>query len=328
MALRQASAGIAQRLSGRLACSELGIPTLLRADVVPADSPEQLGQVRHASNQAVKQRIRAIKNIGKITKAMKMVAASKMRNALVAVEESRGMVQPFTRLFGDHPAIESNKALMVSVTSDRGLCGGLNSNIAKYTRAMLSLYQGGTKEGTTLVTIGDKGRSQLGRTDSNLIAMSFADTYKAKVTFAQASIIAEEVLKQNPEAVRIVYNKFRSAISFKPSVATVLSAEAIDKQLTEAAGNKLDAYELDVTHEKGDALQDLAELQLATTLYNAMLENNCSEHASRMSAMENSTKSAGEMLSALTLAYNRTRQATITTELIEIIAGASALVDE
>lgn len=106
-----------------------------------------------------------------------------------------------------------------------------------------------------------------------------------------------------------------------------LPLQALEKQLAAGGGNKLDAYEMEISHERGDALRDLAEFQLAATLYNAMLENNCSEHASRMSAMENSTKSASEMLTKLTLAYNRKRQATITTELIEIIAGASALVD-
>jgi F-type H+-transporting ATPase subunit gamma len=321
----------------------------------------------------VKQRIRAIKNIGKITKAMKMVAASKMRNAQVAVENSRGVVEPFVRLFGDFPAYDPTRTVTVAVTSDRGLCGGLNSSITKYTRALLKMYTGsagsagaGGGEGApassagggvqqTVVTIGDKGRSQLSRVEPELLALSFADTYKTRVTFAQASVLAEEVLKASawapgagggaaaaggggapaaggaaappPDAVRVLFNKFGSAISFKPTVATILSPAAVERQMTTDTGSKLDAYELEAAGEKADALQDLVELQLAATLFNAMLENNCSEHGSRMSAMENSTKSAGEMLGALTLKYNRDRQATITTELIEIIAGASALMD-
>jgi F-type H+-transporting ATPase subunit gamma len=287
-------------------------------------------QLRHASNQAVKQRIRAIKNIGKITKAMKMVAASKMRNAQAAVETSRGIVDPFIRLFGDHPAIQASKSVTVAVTSDRGLCGGLNSNISKYTRSLLrinAIAEEGLVKEESVVSIGDKGRSQLTRTEGKTFALSIADTYKIRVTFAQASLIAEELLKTNPDVVRVVYNKFRSAISFKPTVATVLMPDYMDKQATDASGNKLDAYEIEAAAERGDALSDLAEFQLASTLYNAMLENSCSEHASRMSAMENSTKSAGEMLGSLTLSYNRKRQSSITTELIEIIAGASALVD-
>ena len=157
--------------------------------------------------------------------------------------------------------------------------------------------------------------------------MCIQDTYKLRVTFSQASVIAEELLKYNPEAVRVVFNKFKSAISFKPTLSTILTPEAIEKQLNDPSGNKLDAYDIEASHELSDVLQDLTEFQLGATIYNAMLENNCSEHASRMSAMENSTKSAGEMLQKLTLTYNRKRQSTITTELIEIIAGASALMD-
>lgn len=294
-----------------------------------------------------------------------MVAASKMRNAQVAVENSRGVVEPFVRLFGDFPAYDPTRTVTVAVTSDRGLCGGLNSSITKYTRSLLKMYTGsagsasaggeggGSSSGgpvqQTLVTIGDKGRSQLSRVEPDMLALSFADTYKTRVTFAQASVLAEEVLKASawapaaaaggggaggaapaptPDAVRVLFNKFGSAISFKPTVATVLSPAAVERQMTTETGSKLDAYELEAAGEKNDALQDLVELQLAATLFNAMLENNCSEHGSRMSAMENSTKSAGEMLGALTLKYNRDRQATITTELIEIIAGASALMDE
>ncbi|EFJ43426.1 F1F0 ATP synthase, subunit G, mitochondrial [Volvox carteri f. nagariensis] len=326
MALRNAASLLGQRLVG---AAELGISAAKSGAGEALTNAFVTDGVRHASNQAVKQRIRAIKNIGKITKAMKMVAASKMKNAQVAVEQSRGIVNPFVRLFGDHPGVEGKAGVTVAVTSDRGLCGGLNSNITKYTRALLKLDSAaaGESASTRLVAIGDKGRSQLMRAEGRLFSYSFADTYKVRVTFAQASLIAEELLKNNPEVIKVMFNKFRSAISFKPTLATVLTPEALEKQLTEPTGNRLDAYEVEATHERSDVLRDLAEFQLAATLYNAMLENNCSEHASRMSAMENSTKSAGEMLGKLTLEYNRKRQATITTELIEIIAGASALMD-
>lgn len=329
--MRRAASLFAQRCGLLAAESASPAASALGVEAFPACGVA-MEQVRYASNQAVKQRIRAIKNIGKITKAMKMVAASKMRNAQAAVETSRGNVDPFIRLFGDWPGITAPKSVTVAITSDRGLCGGLNSNISKYTRALLAINQSAGGEGSavseqTVVSVGDKGRSQLTRTHDKIFTLSIADTYKIRVTFAQASLIAEELLKSNPDVVRIVYNKFKSAISFKPTLATVLMPEYMDKQSTDATGNKLDMYEMEVAAERSDALQDLAEFQLASTLYNAMLENNVSEHASRMSAMENSTKSAGEMLGKLTLSYNRKRQASITTELIEIIAGASALVD-
>lgn len=331
--MRRAASLLVQRFGlladGASSSGMLGAAAVMETSLLPASAGAAMEQVRHASNQAVKQRIRAIGNIRKITKAMKMVAASKMRNAQAAVEQSRGIVDPFVRLFGDYPGIVAPKTVTVAVTSDRGLCGGLNSSITKYTRALLRLTEpaGEATTGTQVVTIGDKGRSQLTRLEGKLYTLGIADTYKVRVTFAQASLIAEELLKNNPDVVRVVYNKFRSAISFKPTVATVLLPEYMDKQATDATGNRLDGYEIEAAAERGDTLQDLAEFQLAATLYNAMLENNCSEHASRMSAMENSTKSAGEMLGRLTLSYNRKRQASITTELIEIIAGASALTD-
>lgn len=326
MALRSAAQSFARTLLGVGVQVERSGVQSLGAFEASQTLPCSEG-VRCASNLAVKQRIRAIKNIGKITKAMKMVAASKMKNAQVAVENSRGIVSPFVRLFGDYPAADPEKSVIVAVTSDRGLCGGLNGTIAKYTKALLGSFPHTPEKKEEIVTIGDKGRAQLSRIEADKFTLSVAEAYKLRVTFPQASLIAEQILATNPNAIRIMFNKFRSAISFKPTLATVLTAEALESQLAETSGNKLDAYELEVTHERIDVLRDLAEFQLASTLYNAMLENNCSEHASRMSAMENSTKSAGEMLSKLTLSYNRARQATITTELIEIIAGASALVD-
>lgn len=152
----------------------------------------------------------------------------------------------------------------------------------------------GNPSAQTVVAIGDKGRSQLTRAESQLFTLSIADTYKVRVTFPQASLIAEELLKQNADAVRIVYNKFRSAISFKPTVATVLSPDvsgwagmgeevssdrqrsqdlspaapssllqAVEKQLSEPSGSKLDVYELESSHERSDLLRDLSEFQLA-----------------------------------------------------------------
>lgn len=329
MALRRAASSLVQGLTSAGAEGSFGalLPASARASEA-VFSHSSAESVRHASNQAVKMRIRAIKNIGKITKAMKMVAASKMRSAQVAVEKSRGIVDPFYRLFGDHPGLPTTKDVTIAISSDKGLCGGLNSSITKYTRQILNL-SAGVESGReqVLFSVGDKGRSQLTRIEPEKYKVCFTETYKVKITFGQASLIAEELLKYNPEAIRVLYNKFGSAISFKPTVATVMTPETMEKQLNEPSGNRLDAYEIEATHERSDTLRDLAEFQLAATLYNAMLENNCSESASRMSAMENSTKSASEMLTALTLKYNRTRQATITTELIEIIAGASALTE-
>jgi len=164
----------------------------------------------------------------------------------------------------------------------------------------------------------------LQRDQADKIVATVGDTQKVRLTFPQTCSIAEEILKTEYDVARIVYNRFVSAIAQKPTIATVLSPDSLEKEAE--AGGGLDKYEIEGPG-RAELLQNLAEFNLATSLYTAMLENNCSEQSSRMSAMENSTKNAGEMLGKLTLTYNRTRQASITTELIEIISGATALED-
>lgn len=264
--------------------------------------------------------MRSVGNIGKITKAMKMVAASKMRSAQVATESSRDFVAPLTRILGDLPDTPGAKALFVPVTTDRGLCGGINTTVAKYTRAAI---KAANEPEPKIAVLGDKGRSQLQRDSRDLIAATIADTNKVRITFAQAGAVADELAKAYEfDVARIVFNRFVSAISSKPTITTALSPDALAAEAEN--GGAIGAYEI----EGPDApalLQNLAEFNLAAQLYSGLLESNCSEQSSRMSAMENSTKNANEMLAKLTLTYNRTRQASITTELIEIISGATAL---
>ncbi|KAK8695005.1 hypothetical protein V6N13_072547 [Hibiscus sabdariffa] len=141
------------------------------------------------------------------------------------------------------------------------------------------------------------------------------------------SVLADEILKNMEfDALRIVFNKFHSVVSFVPTVSTVLSPEVVEKE-AESGGKlgDLDSYEVEGGETKGEILQNLAEFQFSCVMFNAVLENACSEQGARMSAMDSSSRNAGDMLDRLTLTYNRTRQASITTELIEIISGASAL---
>lgn len=263
--------------------------------------------------------MRAVGNIQKITKAMKMVAASKMRSAQASTENARGIVTPFIRLLGDLPAAQGEKNVWIPVTTDRGLCGSINTMVSKYIRTSIKA-QGA--DNNMLVILGEKGRSQLQRDMRNSIYATIADTGKVKITYPMACAVAEEVLKTEFDVVRILFNRFVSAVSQSQTLATVLSPDALEKEAE--AGGAIDQYELEGP-DRAELLQDLAEFQLATTLYTSLLENNCSEQSSRMSAMENSTKNAGEMLGKLTLTYNRTRQASITTELTEIVSGAAAL---
>jgi len=282
--------------------------------------------VRYASNQAVRNRMRSVKNIQKITMAMKMVAASKLRTVQVKAENSRGLFQPFTALLGDAPAVMGNKTLVVTLSTDKGLCGGINSTVVKYSRSLLKLNQlNGEGHDTKFVIVGDKGKAQLQREYKKFISTYITETQKVSINFTQCAMIADEIIKSSEyDVIKVVYNKFNSAVSFLPTVATLLSPEMLAGEEAQKIGN-LESYETEGAETQGEVLQNLAEFQLASVLYNAMLENATSEMGARMSAMDSSTRNAGEVLDRLTLSYNRSRQASITTELIEIISGAAAL---
>lgn len=280
--------------------------------------------VRH-SLQQVKMRMKSVGNTKKITAAMKMVAASKMRIAERVSNNSRGLVAPFVKILAECPDVEVPKNLLVPVTSDKGLCGGINSTVVKYTRQVnnvVNLEQGETVKEVEIAILGEKGKPPLARTDAKRIVFTAGDLSKYKPTFALASMLSEDLLKSNPDAIRIIFNRFVSAISYKPTIATVLSAQYLEKELE--AGGSLDQYEIEGP-DRTELLMDLSEFHLGATIYNAIAENASSENASRVAAMESSTNNAADMLDRLTLLYNRSRQAAITNELIEIISGASAL---
>ena len=274
---------------------------------------------RGISLQAVKIRMRSVGNIQKITKAMKMVAASRLKGAQTKCEQSRALVQPFVRLLGDTPNAETERTVVVPISSDKGLCGGINTAVVKYTGVLKAINNG--QAGLNIV--GDKARSQLTRLYPENVSNVVVDTTKQPLTFSTASAIADSILAENSPKTHLVYNRFVSAISFKPTVVTCLNSEELEKAAEEGA-NAFDSYEIEGP-DRSEFLLDLSEFKMGALLYNAMLENNTSELGSRMQSMENSSKNASEMLSKLTLLYNRTRQAAITTELIEIISGASSL---
>ena len=274
--------------------------------------------MRTISLQAVKIRMRSVGNIQKITKAMKMVAASRLKGAQQKCEKSRAMVQPFVRLLGDTPGAQTESTVVVPISSDKGLCGGINSAVVKYSNVLNAMTPG-----VTMNVVGDKARAQLTRTIPAQINSVVVDTTKQPLTFATASAIADVIMAKGAPKTQLVYNRFASAISFKPTVATIMSHEELEKAAEEGV-NEFDSYEIEGP-DRSEFLLDLSEFKAGVMLYNAMLENNTSELGSRMQSMDNSSKNASEMLSKLTLLYNRTRQAAITTELIEIISGASSL---
>jgi F-type H+-transporting ATPase subunit gamma len=288
-----------------------------------------LGSARAVSSQILRMRMKSVTSIQKITKAMKMVAASKLRGVQVKAENSRGMWQPFTALLGDKPDVSVKKKVIVVVSSDKGLCGGINSTSVKYTRAMTKIngLQGADKE-LKYVVIGEKAKAQLLRDSKKDITLFIGETQKLSICFSQVALIADDILRTNKaDAYHVVFNKFGSVVSFLPTVATILSPETLTAAPpgeTAKAGD-MDSYEVEGADMPAEALDNLLEFQFASLLYNAMLENATSESGARMSAMDNSSRNATEMLGKLALTYNRGRQTSITTELIEIISGAAAL---
>ena len=303
--------------------AHLRIETYLSFSFFPANSAHPEG-VRHVSLQVVQQRMKSVSNIQKITKAMKMVAASRLKPAQDKAMASRGMVTPFFKLLGDLPGVETTKTLMVPISSDKGLCGGINGNVVKTSNVLLETAKDKESE-VSMDVIGDKARGLMQRQVGDLFGTVMTDATKQPLTFGTASALAEQVAKDNEGKALIVYNRFVSAISFKPTIATVLSGEEYEKA-AENLENKFDSYEVEGP-DRAEFLLDLAEFKTGAVMYNALAENNTSELGSRMQSMESSSKNASEMLQKLTLLYNRTRQAAITTELIEIISGASALED-
>ncbi|QHO17026.1 hypothetical protein HN51_032674 [Arachis hypogaea] len=315
----------ALRREGRRFATPL-LSSPIRSSLISHSQEQAPNGVRSISTQVVRNRMKSVKNIQKITKAMKMVAASKLRAIQTRAENSRGLWQPFTALLGDSPSVNVKKSVIVTVSSDKGLCGGINSTSVKISRILHKLSSGPEKE-TKYVILGEKAKAQLIRDSKDDISLSITELQKNPLNYSQVSVLADDILKNVEfDALRIVFNKFHSVVQFMPTVSTVLSPEIVERE-AEAGGKlgELDSYEIEGAETKGEVLQNLAEFQFSCILFNGVLENACSEQGARMSAMDSSSRNAGDMLDRLTLTYNRTRQASITTELIEIISGASAL---
>ncbi|KAM0049232.1 putative H(+)-transporting two-sector ATPase [Helianthus debilis subsp. tardiflorus] len=297
----------------------------IRSTLAPAEEQVGLG-VRSISTQIVRNRMKSVRNIQKITKAMKMVAASKLRAIQVRAENSRGLWQPFTALLGDTPSVNVKKNVIVTISSDKGLCGGINSTSVKISRALYRINSGPDTE-CKYVILGEKGKAQLIRDSKKDIELIMTELQKnflnytqgssrAKVKFedllasskevSRVSVLADDILKNVEfDALRIVFNKFQSVVSFLPTTATVLSPEIVERE-SEAGGKigSLDSYEIEGGETKSEVLQNLAEFQFSCVMFNAVLENACSEQGARMSAMDSSSRNAGDMLDRLTLTYN------------------------
>jgi F-type H+-transporting ATPase subunit gamma len=286
------------------------------------------------SLKALKNRIGSVKNTRKITKAMQMVAAAKLRRAQEAAEAARPYAGRMTAVMsalaagvgtGDGaPKLLAGNGkdqvhLLVVMTSERGLCGGFNSSIVKLARARANELSAQGKT-VRILTVGKKGREQLKRDWAQAFASHVDLSDVKRVGYGNAQGVARQVIAafENGEAdvVTIFYNRFQSVISQIPTMQQVIPAKF------EATGGTA-LYDYEPSEEA--ILADLLPRGVATQIFTALLENGASEQGARMSAMDNATRNAGDMINKLTIQYNRSRQAAITKELIEIISGAEAL---
>ncbi|MDW3117402.1 F0F1 ATP synthase subunit gamma [uncultured Roseovarius sp.] len=288
----------------------------------------------------LKNRIESVKSTRKITKAMQMVAAAKLRRAQDAAEQSRPYAERFNAVMGKLAASvgDSDSAprllrgtgsddvhLLVVLTAERGLCGGFNANIAKLARAEAEDLRAKGKT-VKILTVGKKGRDALKRDLSDLFIHHVDLSEVKNIGYADAQAIAADVLSRFDagefDVAKIFYSKFVNVVSQVPTMQQVIPFQ-VDEESAEEAPEASVVYDYEPDEEA--ILADLLPRGVATAIFSALLENGASEQGARMSAMDNATRNAGEMIDKLTIEYNRSRQAVITNELIEIISGAEAL---
>ncbi len=289
----------------------------------------------------LRMRIDSVKSTQKITSAMKMVAAAKLRRAQEQAEAARPYAERMERMLGSLAGSMASAAgapkllagtgkddmhLIVMMTSDRGLCGAFNSSIVRDTRRLVAQLQADGKE-VKILCVGRKGWAQVRREFAPMIVDLIEGIGRPRLNFDDAQGISTRVLEMFEagefDVCTLVYNRFKSVISQVVTRQQVIpfAVEAAQEGEEVSAANVKYEYEPD----EAEILEVLLPRNLSVQVYRSLLENNASEHGARMSAMDNATRNAGEMIDSLTLNYNRTRQAFITKELIEIISGAEAV---
>lgn len=266
-----------------------------------------------ATLREIEQRLKSIKNISKITATMKMIASTKLTRAQRAMETARVYGTAGSEIYheAETTAPEGGKTLYITVSSDKGLCGGIHSSVSKKTRKLVDADQN-----SSVVVLGDKAKAQLSRAIPEHLSLTFASVGKDVPTFADAATIADTIFSSGVEfdKIEIIYNHFKSVIAYE-----AMSIQAYSEE-TFKASPKFAAYEVE-----DDVTANLGEFSLANAIYWALVEGHACEISARRTAMENASNNASDMIDKLTLFYNRSRQAQITNELVDIITGASAL---
>ena len=285
----------------------------------------------------LKNRIESVKNTRKITKAMQMVAAAKLRRAQDAAEASRPYSERFNSVLASLAASVGNSEsaplllrgtgkqavhLLVVMTAERGLCGGFNSSIAKLARNYAAKLKESGKQ-IKIITVGKKGRDAIKR-DLGQYFVEHVDLSEFKsIKYTNAQSIAKALLARfddnEYDVATIFYSKFVNVVTQIPTTQQIIPATFDDQSATS------DTTIYDYEPDEETILADLLPRGVATQIFSALLENGASEQGARMSAMDNATRNAGDMIDKLTIEFNRSRQAVITNELIEIISGAEAL---
>jgi len=286
----------------------------------------------------LRKRITSVKSTQKITKAMKMVAAAKLRKAQENAEKGRPYSEKMRNIINNlaNSITEKETApkliagtgqdktyLCVLMTADRGLCGGFNTNICRLAKTN---FQKILKEGKTLkiITVGTKGLDQIKRDYGKYVIKKLSFKERKKISFLEAEEVGQIILdlfhKNEFDKCILFYNNFKNVITQIPQSQQIIPAKK-EKSSSESITD--DFYEFEP--EEDEILENLLPKNISTQIFKAFLENAASEQGSRMTAMDNATRNAGELVEKLTINYNRTRQASITKELIEIISGAESL---
>ena len=286
----------------------------------------------------LKKRIKSVKSTQKITKAMKMVAAAKLRKAQENAEKGRpyskkmeSIILNLTKSISDPlnaPKLlvgtgNDKTYLCVVLTADRGLCGGFNSNICKLAKVNFKKI---LEEGKDLkiITVGSKGLDQIKREYGKYVVKKFSFKDKKQISYSEAEMVGKEIINlfnQNQfDKCIIFYNNFKNVITQIPQAEQIIPANSKPIKSIEEG-----SYSFEFEPDEDEILEDLLPRNISTQVFKAFLENAASEQGSRMTAMDNATRNAGDLVDKLTINYNRSRQASITKELIEIISGAESL---
>lgn len=292
-------------------------PAIKATSAAAVRRPVAADAANYATLREIEGRLKSIRNIEKITKTMKIVASTKLTRAQRAMTSSRSYGQTSNTVFEQAETKptegEGKKTLIVVASSDKGLCGGIHSGLSKKVRRMML-----ENDNADIAVIGEKSKAQLGRSNGKNIVLSFGNVGKDVPTFADAQAIADQLvqLPTDYSSVRIIYNKFINATSYEATPIEAFSEEAI------ANSPNFSAFEID-----DEVLVNLREYALANSLYWALAEGHACEQSARRNAMDNASKNAGDMITKFQILFNRTRQAVITGELVEIITGAAASED-